>query len=118
MSNSNAASSQVSSSSMQGAKILDVSKITQDTSNPCVLENSDIASTLGAPVNIGRPEAGTLSEINLQDGQNYLFNFGEGEVASIVESCGDLVMTFADGGQLTLTNFANSTSADIHYPCG
>jgi len=113
MANPNAANtSQGSNANVQGAKVLDVSKITQDTSNPCVLETGDIASTLGAPIGIDRPEGDSLQEVALEPGTNYLFNFGEGEVSSIVESCGDLVMTFSDGGQLTLTGFTLAADAE------
>ncbi len=114
MTNESAASdSQAVPSSLEGAKILDVSKITQDTSNPCVLEVDDIADTLNAPVSIDRPTPGQSSEVSLKPGTNYLFDFAESDVSSLVESCGNLVMSFQDGATLTLANFSETISADI-----
>ena len=104
---------QTAGTGMQGAKILDLSKITQDASNPCVLENDDIANSLSVPLGIDAPQAGELTEVALEPGQNYLFNFGESSVTSIVESCGDLVIDFENGGQLTLTGFANAVATDL-----
>ncbi|MFK7839577.1 MAG: DUF5801 repeats-in-toxin domain-containing protein, partial [Bdellovibrionales bacterium] len=113
MANSNAAADSPSQTpSTEGVKILDLSKITQDTSNPCVLEMSDLEN-LGSLVAISRPEAGEKSEISLDPGTNYIFDFAEGDVSSLVESCGDLVMTFEDGGQLTLNNFLQSIESDV-----
>jgi len=43
MANPDAANaSQAAPANLQGAKILDISKITQDTSNPCVLESDEL----------------------------------------------------------------------------
>ena len=114
MANPNAASSsQAVPANLQGAKILDVSQITQDTSNPCVLEVDDIASALGVPASIERPAAGESVEVGIDPGTNYLFDFAEADVTSIVETCGNLVMTFSDGAQLTLVNFSDSMSAEF-----
>ena len=60
MTTENAANSQPTAQDMQGARILDLSKITQDTSNPCVLEDGDIANSLTAPLGVDIPAEGEI----------------------------------------------------------
>jgi len=109
MANSNNSAS--NSSSSNGAQILDVSKISQSPSDPSVLKTSDI-ELLDSPFSVVRPEAGQSEEFSLTPGRNYLFDFVEGDVASVVEEGGSLIVSFEDGAQLTLTNYTDSIGGE------
>ncbi|MCK5285067.1 MAG: hypothetical protein KAJ86_05720, partial [Alphaproteobacteria bacterium] len=64
-------------------------------------------------ITISKPEGIEVSEVILESGQNYIFDFAKSEVKAFAHSDGDLTITFKDGASLILKNYTEATQADV-----
>ncbi len=79
----------------------------------CDLGGKDAGEGILAPVVLERPEGGDNYEVFLQPGAKYFFDFEKGDAQSFVQNDGSLTISFADGGQITLHNFGDVTTAEM-----
>jgi T1SS-143 domain-containing protein len=75
----------------------------------CEIEGQKVEST----TMIERPPLGETREVDLQEGQNYIFGFAKADADTfIVDQDGTLTVTFECGGSLILKNYSAVTSGD------
>ena len=75
----------------------------------CEIEGQKVEST----TMIERPPLGETREVDLQEGQNYIFGFAKADADTfIVDQDGTLTVTFECGGSLILKNYSAVTTGD------
>jgi T1SS-143 domain-containing protein len=74
----------------------------------CVIEGQKAENTHM----LERPPLGETREVELQQGQNYIFGFAKDDTASFVEENGTLTITFDCGGKLVLENYSKVITGD------
>ena len=107
---------------LEDGTLIDPSILTTSLQSPQdlnAIETAAGAATNADAIVIAKPEADTTQEISLEPGQKYICEFDPSNVAgsfyeTLVEiKDGQMILTFADGSQVIINNYAEAMSGDL-----
>lgn len=101
---------------LEDGTLIDPSILTSALQTPTAFNNIETAAGAamnGDAIRIAKPAANSTNEITMQQGQKYVCDFDPKNAATVEIKDGQMVLTFADGSQVVINNYAQAMAGDL-----
>ncbi len=93
--------------------LVDATILTSAPLNPIALNNVENAAGDSSIQTISKPDAGTIQELNVEEGVNYVCDFDPNNAALVETKDGQMILTFADGSQVVINNYSDVVAGQL-----